>query len=131
MVDGNVAEPDVRSMRELKDLGMIDPKMVKEENPDFEEGGPEHYYYLGQIGDDEVDPNRQREGMHYDNEVIFDDDVGAWIQKCVERPFKLPRVEEASGVARMMRILQPEVFRGLLERVNGSMSIVREGDGLR
>ena len=104
MVDDNVAEPDSRSMKELKEMGMIDLKAVKEEDD------TEAFYSLHQIGDDEVDPRRQDEGMHYDNEVIFDDDVYEWIKKCVEKPLKVPKAEATSEAARIMRIRQPEVL---------------------
>lgn len=114
MVDSNVAEPDPRSMRELKEMGMIDLKMVKEEDPDSDENSPEYFYYLGQIGDSEVDSSRQAEGMHYDNMVVFDDDVQAWIEKCVENPFKAPKTEDVSDVASFMGIRQPEVLGAYL-----------------
>jgi len=113
MVDDNVAEPDSRSMKELKEMGMIDLKAVKEEDD------TEAFYSLHQIGDDEVDPRRQDEGMHYDNEVIFDDDVYEWIKKCVEKPLKVPKAEATSEAARIMRIRQPEVLMAHLKGSTG------------
>jgi dsDNA-binding SOS-regulon protein len=106
-------------MKELKEMGMIDLKMLKEENPDSDEDSPEFYCCLHQIGDSEVDHTRQAEGMHYDNMVVFDDEVGEWIKKCVERPFKAPKTEEGSNVARMMGIRQPEVLGAYLKGSTG------------
>jgi hypothetical protein len=120
MVDGTVAEPDPRSMRELKGMGMIDLKMVKEENPDSSEDSPEYLYYLGQIGDSEVDASRQAEGMRYDNMVEIDDEVGEWIKKCVETPFKPPMTRETSSIAKSLGIYRPEVLRAYLRGMKGT-----------
>ena len=113
MVDDNVAEPDSRSMKELKMMGMIDLQAKKEED----DLGVS--YTLGQIGDSEVDPDRQDEGMHYDNEVVFDDDVYEWIKACVEKPLKAPKTEATSEAARIMRIRQPSVFKAHLKGSTG------------
>jgi hypothetical protein len=109
MVDECVAEPDPRSMKELKNMGMVDLQVIKDEDD------MGIIYSLGQIGDSEVDHTRQAEGMHYDNEVIFDDDVYDWIKKCVEKPFKSPKIEETSGIADFMGIRQPDVLGAYLK----------------
>lgn len=119
MVDSSIAEPDPRSMRELKDMGMIDLKMVKEEDPESDEDNPEYFYCLGQIGDSEVDPSHQAEGMHYDNLVELDEDVEEWIKKCVEEPFGPPEAEESSDIAKSLGIHQPEVFGAYIEGTKG------------
>lgn len=102
IIDGEVGEPDLRSLREVKHEGFIDLKLVKEDDPD----GKNPFYVLHQIGDEEVERKE-----HYDNTVYFEelfDGLMEWFEKCNQEPFPIAN-EHEDNISKQMGIHQNDL----------------------